>query len=254
MIANGRGTGAMTGLIDVPAALLAWPLNATVGTLTSPLPTPRLPLPDAYGDKALVCCVLLPAGKFRHGAARWWCRTHMHTWGTLADLADAGQTQRMRCALHASPMAYAVAPPLIDPAEHDRVVIRQRLTGAAGHGATPALRIVLASASGDKTVVDAPALSLRVPPGLFADPAIALVHVTPPAVRAFTRALEQGQAPGCVDCRRCGHPHLDLGDFASRAHRRHLCGHCGCDSVYSQEHMVSTPLHALCALNVHVIL
>lgn len=243
----------MTDVADAPA-VLTWPVNATVGTLTSPQRAPRGPLPGAYGEDALVCCDLIAAGKFRHGAARWWCRTHMQTWGTLADLAGAEQTQRMRCALHGNPMGYAVAPPLIDPANHDSVVIRQRQAGGAGALSASALRIVLTSASAADTIVDAPACSLRIPPGLFADPAIALVHVTPPAVRAFTRALEEGRALGCVDCRRCGHPHLDLDEFASRVHKRHLCGHCGCDSIYSSERMVSTPLHACRQLNIHVIL
>jgi hypothetical protein len=243
----------MTACNDVPT-VLTWPLHATVGTLTSPQQAPPGPLPGLQGDDALVRCDLRPAGKFRHGAARWWCRTHMQTWGTLADLADAGLTQRMRCARHDNPMGYAVAPPLIDPAAYDSVIIRQRQDGREGALATSALRIVLMSASTGEKTVDAPALSLRVPPGLFTDAAISMVHVTPPAVRAFTRALEEGRALGCVDCRRCGHPHLDLGEFASRVHRRHLCGHCGCDSIYSSEHMVSTPLHALCRLNVHVML
>jgi len=244
----------MTARSDAPA-VLTWPVNATVGTLTSPLQAPRWPLSGTHGEDALVCCDLISAGKFRHGAARWWCRTHMQTWGTLADLAGAEQTQRMRCALHGNPMGYAVAPPLIDLAEYDCVVIRQCQAGGAGAPATSALRIVLTSASAAETIVDAPACSLRIPPGLFADPAIALVHVTPPAVRAFARALEEGRALGCVDCRRCGHPHLDLGDFASRVHKRHLCGHCGCHSIYSSERIVSTPLHALCRLlNLEVIL
>jgi hypothetical protein len=32
-------------------------------------------------------------------------------------------------------------------------------------------------------------------------------------------ALESGKMMGCINCKDCGYPHLDLGDFARKAHR-----------------------------------
>ena len=49
----------------------------------------------------------------------------------------------------------------------------------------------------------------------------------------------------CINCSHCGYPHLDLGDFARKPHRKHFCGNCGCDSTWSSGHIVSTPLKPL---------
>ncbi len=49
----------------------------------------------------------------------------------------------------------------------------------------------------------------------------------------------------CINCSQCGYPHLDLGDFARKPHRKHFCGNCGCDSTWSPGHIVSTPLKPL---------
>ena len=47
-------------------------------------------------------------------------------------------------------------------------------------------------------------------------------------------------------CRvKCGYPHLDLGDFALTRHKKHFCGNCGNDSIWSKEPIVSTPLKPL---------
>ena len=49
----------------------------------------------------------------------------------------------------------------------------------------------------------------------------------------------------CVSCKKCGYPHLDLGDFAINPHRKHFCGNCGNDSIWSSGAIVSTPLKLL---------
>jgi hypothetical protein len=93
------------------------------------------------------------------------------------------------------------------------------------------------------------ALTLHVPAlaiaarGVFTRPDIAQVNVTPPALAAMR------YADGCVDCARCGHPHLDLGEFAARPHRRHTCGHCGHDATHSGAAIISNPLFALARLS-----
>jgi hypothetical protein len=50
---------------------------------------------------------------------------------------------------------------------------------------------------------------------------------------------------GCINCKDCGYPHLDLGDFARIAHRKHLCGNCGRDNTWSTTPIASTPLKPL---------
>jgi hypothetical protein len=49
----------------------------------------------------------------------------------------------------------------------------------------------------------------------------------------------------CITCKKCGYPHLDLGDFAISPHKKHFCGNCGNDSIWSAEPIVSTPLKPL---------
>ena len=50
---------------------------------------------------------------------------------------------------------------------------------------------------------------------------------------------------GCISCKDCGFPHLDLGDFARTPHSKHLCGNCGRDSTWSNLPIAATPLKPL---------
>lgn len=203
------------------AAGICWPRSATVGCLTVSTPLLHGQFPAEQGDDAIVDCDLVPAGKFRNGAARHWCRTHQHYWGVKADLASLANHGAARCARHAEAMAYVLDPPRIDLAALD---------------ATP-------------LPVRCAALVLQPDPRtpLFAARDIAQINITPPAVQAMASALRAGHPTGCVDCARCGHPHLDLGDFSARAHRRHTCGHCGHDATHSAAAIVSNPLFPLLA-------
>ncbi|MCX4159632.1 MULTISPECIES: hypothetical protein [Paraburkholderia] len=58
----------------------------------------------------------------------------------------------------------------------------------------------------------------------------------------FVIALDSGLEMGCINCRDCGYPHLDLGEFARTAHAKHLCGNCGRDNTWSKVPIASTPL------------
>jgi hypothetical protein len=189
---------------------IAWSWHATTGAIA---------LADGLltGDLArgLLACRLSPAGKFRNGAARWWCASHQCHWGVQADLARGDGTCR------GAAVAWVVA---VDPLVVDGP-----------------LRLALA---GDGIVLEdgalVPALRVRVAPGsVFAQLAITQVNITPPALAGLA------SADGCIDCARCGYPHLDLGAFARKGHRRHTCGHCGHDGTHSGAAIVSNPLFAL---------
>ncbi len=80
---------------------------------------------------------------------------------------------------------------------------------------------------------------------LFGNSDITRVHLTPPSALEFVLALEFGKPMGCINCKDCGYPHLDLGDFARKAHSKHLCGNCGRDNTWSREPIASTPLKPL---------
>ena len=191
---------------------IAWSPAATVGDIAvaSSVLTGRL-------TAGLVDCRLAPAGKFRNGAARSWCVSHQSYWGVNADLARADG----RCRAAHLPLTIVLDPLTIDIEQAGALAL------APGGGIHVA-----------RLDVTVPALALRVP-GVFDHPAISRLHITPPVLAAMA------QADGCVDCARCGHPHLDLGSFAVRAHKRHTCGHCGHDSTHSGGAIVSNPLYLL---------
>jgi len=80
---------------------------------------------------------------------------------------------------------------------------------------------------------------------LFGNIEISKVHLTPPSALEFVLSLEYNKPMGCINCKDCGYPHLDLGDFARQAHSKHLCGNCGRDNTWSSEPIASTPLKPL---------
>ena len=78
--------------------------------------------------------------------------------------------------------------------------------------------------------------------GLFAATDIERLNITPPAALEFVLALDADRALTCIACSHCRYPHLDLGDFARKPHRKHFCANCGRDSTWSKEPIISTPL------------
>lgn len=200
---------------------IAWSASATVGHIAV---ADNVLVGDL--DAGRVDCKLAPAGKFRNGAARWWCMSHQAYWGVNADLARADQ----RCRAAALPLQMVRKPLLLAlPAAAAPSSARLQLTLADG-------AIAVRGAGIDITVA---ALAITHLDGVYRHPAITRVNVTPPALAAMAHA------DGCVDCARCGYPHLDLGPFAVRAHRRHTCGQCGHDSTHSSVAIVSNPLYLL---------
>lgn len=218
---------------------MCWPLQASTGDLAVSTANITGHFGAGAGLDAVVQCALRPAGKFRNGAARHWCRTHQCYWGTQADLAEAQATQGQRCRQHAGPMGYALYPELFDPMQFHAATLRPGQDGTLQLRARADLGGALLARDTSALAIDCRAL-----PGVFhAD--IVQLNITPPAVQAWTAALLAGVPLGCSDCARCGHPHLDLGDFALAPHRRHTCGHCGHDATYSAAAIVSTPLWRL---------
>ncbi|MCE3606102.1 hypothetical protein LXA47_21200 [Massilia sp. P8910] len=219
---------------------ICWPHEATVGHITVATRALTGHFPADQGDDALVACVLVAAGKYRNGAARHWCRTHQTYWGVKADLAALAHSGTQRCARHAGKMGYALHPPVIDLAACAKVTISCAASGAMEFASVPAA--AQATPSGRCAALAMCSSDTR---ALFPGTDIIQVNITPPALLAYTRARASTQALGCVDCARCGHPHLDLGSFAQTPHRRHYCGNCGSDSTHSRAPMVSSPLQAL---------
>lgn len=218
---------------------ICWPLHATVGHIAVTTTHITGHFNAGTGLDAIVVCDLVPAGKYRNGAPRQWCRTHQMYWGTQADLADQNFSGLTRCRHHASPMGYVLYPEIYDPSTYHGAVLTQDEEG---------LLVLRARADDGGALLARKAMALaidcRALPGLFhAD--IVQINLTPPAVQGYLAARQAGAPLGCIDCPRCHHPHLDLAEFAQEPHQRHYCGHCGHSATHSKTEMVSNPLARL---------
>ena len=230
-----------------------WAYGRTLGNIAVFSPMILGSFPDKHGDNAILPCDFVTAGKFRHGAPRWWCRTHQTHWGTKTDEEAYAKFGEMRCAFHDQRLNYVVGPPVINLNEAAEVGIWCSMPAAISTSEIPQrppkIHLhVRPKASGAKSIDrDYQAVSLRYSgmDGLFAAEEIMRVNVTPPAAFEFVTALERGVTMDCINCSHCGYPHLDLGEFAHKPHRKHFCGNCGRDSTWSKEDIISTPLQSL---------
>jgi len=235
------------------AAAICWAHGRTLGNIEVRSPDLLAHFSSVHGDGAILPCDFVHAGKYRHGANRWWCRTHQSHWGIKADIYALRASGVFRCANHAQPMSYVVSPYTIDLESHAEVGIWCSLPAALSSSEirprAPKIHVhVRDKQHGDKRIDrDFAAISTvqnrRV--GLFDNAGAERVHITPPAAFDFVCALEAGKEMGCIDCSYCGHPHLDLGDFGKTPHRKHFCANCGRDSTWSKEPIISTPLQPL---------
>ena len=233
---------------------ICWSYGRTLGNITVSNEELLGRFPRAEGDDANLDCDIVGAGKMRNGKDRWWCRTHQRHWGTKADIADAAQCGSMRCSNHAQPMSYVVNPHHINIQDYAEVGIWCSMPPALTHRGVPEPRrpkihVHVRERPAQEKVIDqdfkALSLHYNANDNLFASTEITRVHLTPPSALEFVLALESGKAMACINCRDCGYPHLDLGDFARKTHIKHLCGNCGRDNTWSSEPIASTPLKPL---------
>ena len=235
------------------AAAICWSYGRTLGNIAVVSPSLLGRFSGRSGDDAELPCDFVHAGKFRHGAERWWCRTHQTHWGTKADLVARGSNGEMICANHQQRMNYVVAPLTINVSDSDEVGVWCSMPAAVStveiKPRPPKIHVHVRPKAGEPKAIDRDFDAISVlynqQLGLFDNPAISRVNITPPSAFEFVRALEARQAMDCVSCSHCGYPHLDLGDFARTPHRKHFCGNCGRDSTWSKEPIISTPLMPL---------
>lgn len=233
---------------------ICWSYGRTLGNIAVCNEDMLGRFPGQYGNDAVLDCDIVAAGKMRNGQERWWCRTHQCHWGTKGDIQDSVTHGLVRCSGHAQPMSYVVDPRHIKIQDFAEVGIWCSMPPALTHKGVPPPRRpkihvhVREKPGADKVIdEDFQALSLHYNAidNLFGNAEITKVHLTPPSALEFVLALESGKLMGCINCKDCGYPHLDLGDFARIAHRKHLCGNCGRDNTWSTTPIASTPLKPL---------
>lgn len=212
---------------------------------------------DSAGCDAILPCDIVPAGKFRHGAKRWWCRTHHVYWGTKADLQallESDDPNKLRCSNAYQPMCYVKNPFIIDLEQYPGGIgiwaslppaidtVKNKTPNSVGIH-LHARKEVDGKKNIDKTF---PALLVLDRPGLFPDLALRpRIAITPPSALAYLEATVNQRPLDCLICNRCHAPHLDLGDFGVNPHRKHFCSNCGHDGNWSKQPIVSNPLKQL---------
>jgi hypothetical protein len=235
------------------ANAICWAPGRTIGNIAVSSEEVFGRFEGKYGEDAILPCQIIPAGKFRNGAKRWYCKTHQIHWGTNADYAAADETGEVLCSNHLIRMSYVVNPLEIEFNDFEEIGIWCSLPPALSsspiQARAPQIHVHKRFAGNSKKVIDrdfqAIVCSYNQDLGLFDNPEIEKIQVTPPAAFQFVRSIEENRTMSCVTCGKCGYPHLDLGDFATQPHRKHFCGNCGNDSIWSTEPIVSTPLKPL---------
>jgi hypothetical protein len=244
------------GELEGPAtenSAICWSYGRTLGNIAVFSEKLLGSFPAKEGDDAQLPCDFVTAGKFRNGPLRWWCRTHQTYWGTKSDLLSYETTGEMRCSEHNQKMSYVVSPLTLSLSDYEEVGIWCSMPAAISTAEIPKRppRIhvhVRPKADGKKTIDrDFQAISILYSDthGIFGNQEITRVNVTPPSAFEFVTALEAKREMSCVNCARCGYPHLDLGSFARIPHIKHYCGNCGWDSTHSRGKIISTPLQPL---------
>lgn len=235
------------------AAAVCWAPGRTIGNIAVSSEEVFGHFEGKSGSDAILPCHIVPCGKFRNGAQRWYCKTHQIHWGTKADVAALPESGEVLCSNHLMEMSYVVDPLEVEFNEYEEIGIWCSLPPAISSQPivrrAPKIHVHKRFSGSEKKVLDrdfdAIVCSYNQDAGLFANTEITLIQVTPPAAFEFVRSLELGYATSCVTCKKCGYPHLDLGDFARTPHAKHFCGNCGNDSIWSDEKIVSTPLKPL---------
>lgn len=235
------------------ASAICWAPGRTIGNIAVHSEEVFGSFANKAGYNAILPCHIVPCGKFRNGASRWYCKTHQIHWGVKADIAAVPSSGEVTCSNHLMAMSYVVDPLVIDFNDFEEIGVWCSLPPAMSskpiHPRPPKIHIHKRFSGIDKKLLDrdfdAIVCSYNQDLGLFTSVEITQIQITPPAAFEFVKSLEEGRAMGCVTCKQCGYPHLDLGSFAVTPHAKHFCGNCGNDSIWSDGKIVSTPLKPL---------
>ena len=235
------------------ASAICWAPGRTIGNIAVNSEEVFGSFATQAGDNAVLPCHIIPCGKFRNGATRWYCKTHQIHWGTKADIAAVPASGEVTCSNHLMAMSYVVNPLVVEFNDFEEIGVWCSLPPAMSsrpiEPRAPRIHVHKRFSGAERKLLDqdfdAIVCSYNRNLGLFASAEISQIQITPPAAFEFVRSLEEGRKMSCVTCKRCGYPHLDLGGFANTPHAKHFCGNCGNDSIWSEGKIVSTPLKPL---------
>lgn len=232
---------------------VCWAQGRTLGNIEVRLPGLLVGSTEKRATDVMLPCDFVYAGKYRHGADRWWCRTHQTHWGVKTDVAALRSLPKMRCANHAQLMSYEIAPYTVELDNHAEVGVWCSMPAAIStseiKARPPKIHVHVRDTPESRKQVDNDFLAVTAAystsDSLFSKYNCINVDITPPAAFEFVCALENNLEMDCITCPNCQHPHLDLGEFGKTPHRKHFCANCGKDSTWSKGPIISTPLQPL---------
>lgn len=235
------------------SSAICWAPGRTIGNIAVNSEEVFGSFASKAGENAVLPCHIVPCGKFRNGANRWYCKTHQIHWGTKADIAAVPPSGEVTCSNHLMAMSYVVDPLVVDFDDFEEIGVWCSLPPAMSseliQRRAPKIHVHKRCSGAEKKMLDrdfdAVVCSYNQNLGLFSSSEITQIQITPPAAFEFVKSIEEGRSMDCVTCKKCGYPHLDLGSFASTPHAKHFCGNCGNDSIWSDGKIVSTPLKPL---------
>ncbi|NOY73483.1 MAG: hypothetical protein GXP14_14145, partial [Gammaproteobacteria bacterium] len=92
------------------ASAVCWAPGRTIGNIAVSSEEAFGMFEGKSGDDAILPCQIIPAGKFRNGAKRWYCKTHQIHWGVKADYAAVTESGEINCSNHLTKMSYVIDP------------------------------------------------------------------------------------------------------------------------------------------------
>ena len=223
-------------------AAIVWNEEATLGnTSVFGAVLGKFP-PGLTGENATLPCDILDCGKFRNGKARLWCRTHQQHYGTKADLEFAALHRQIACAGHQTPMHFVKCPQLVVLADYAEVSMWCALSPLnSGSPQVPlGVHVHARRKSGGVKAIDDTFQAVR----LVLDGGQKM-DITTQTAHAWYEAKVRRIPMQAAQCPHCNSSHLDLGVFAVKPHKKHLCANCGNDAFFTKTEAVCNPLETL---------
>lgn len=96
------------------ASAVCWAQDTTIGNIAVSSEEVFGSFEGKAGTNAVLPCHIVPCGKYRNGAKRWYCKTHQMHWGTKADIAALPETGEVTCSNQTLGMNYVVEPMVVE--------------------------------------------------------------------------------------------------------------------------------------------
>lgn len=183
------------------ASAVCWAAGRTIGNIAVSSEEVFGSFTNQSGNNAVLPCQIVPCGKFRNGADRWYCKTHQIHWGTKADIAAVPETGEVTCSNHLMKMSYVVNPFIVEFNDFEEIGVWCSLPPAMSSNEikprAPRIHVHKRFSGADKKELDrdfnAIVCSYNQKLDLFVNEEITQIQITPPAAFEFVKSIESGR-------------------------------------------------------------